>query len=156
LLLASCGYVEAEEANRTASVRANERLLRQLPSFSGAQLVGRRTGSWKVQTGPDEWTTTSYVLKVVYATPGNTTADDVVRFYRRQPRMKLRTWGRRPQGWPEVCCETKGRRSIPHTTCFQRRRANVCVDTTTFMRDGKIVRGARYVLTLSAGDPTPQ
>jgi hypothetical protein len=156
VLLASCGYADAKEADREASVRANEELFRQLPSFPGARLVSRRIGSWKVQTGPDEWTTTGYVLKVVYATPRKTEAEDVVRFYRTQRTLEVRSWGRRPAGWPEICCETKGRRSIPDSTCFERRGASVCIDTTMFMRDGKIVRGARYLLTLSAMDPTQQ
>jgi hypothetical protein len=148
--------VDAKEADRDASIRANERLFRELPTFPDARLVSRRIGSWKVQTGPDEWTTTSYVLKVVYATPRRTTADDVARFYRKRLAWQLRSWQRAPEGWPQVCCPAKGLKTIPFTTCFGRGEASVCVDTKGFMRDGKILRGAQFRITVSAGDPAQQ
>jgi hypothetical protein len=136
------------DVNRRNYVRANLRLLAQVPAFPGAKLEALISEPWQVRQEPfGRPYVAGYNTRATYSTRDATTAAEVERFYRQSLNgWRIASWGTIPEGWPRVT-RSRGTRHVVNRG-YGRGVESVSVDLLAFLRNGRLIRGGRFTISV--------
>jgi hypothetical protein len=136
----------ANDVDRSTYLRANQRLLDQVPKVPGASLSEVRVEPLRRRPEPFGRTHIyGYNTYATYDTTAKTTAAEISRFYSEA----LHRWRVNDWGWSTAWPKRLRGRTVPESRCFARGDAAVCISLSGFLVNGQIVSGSRFTIDVN-------
>jgi hypothetical protein len=136
----------SDDVDRDSYVRANIRLLAEIPVFPGGSRLRVESEPWRIYREPFPWSyIAGYSTAATFQAPPQATPGEVARFFRSQlAGWRLASWSKIPEGWPRVL---KGKKKVENR-CYARGVESVCIDLIGFLVNGKIITGGQYYVSV--------